>query len=683
MGVDRTFVYRLPPELAGSLRPGTRVEVPFRRRFLHGVVVGAVTRAPAGTLRSIRQVLDVEPALSDDLLAFTRWLANYYGAPWGEVLRAALPGSLVAPTGRRKTPASGADAAPSAAGAMSESPFDLSREQERALAHLESRIEAGAFRVVLVRGVTASGKTELYLQAAECALRMDGQVLVLVPEISLSVQLVDRFTSRLGERVAVLHSGLTDAERRRQWERVRSDRAPVVVGARSAIFAPLTRLRLIVVDEEHEAAYKQDEVPRYHARDSAIMRGRMQGAVVVLGSATPSLESTYNAGRGRYDEVRLEARVDGRRLPEVVIADLRLASSAEPPSPGAEPSSPGSEPARRPRRSVPVTVLSPLLRQALAGVLDRKEQAILLVHRRGHSSFIQCTECGMVPRCPSCEVALTYHAVGYLLRCHHCNRREPAPSRCPKCDGTRFWYGGVGTQRVEAEVLREFPAARILRMDLDSTRRRGAHRQMIQAFAGGGADILVGTQMVAKGLDFPAVSLVGVVSADTVLNLPDFRAGERFFQLLAQAAGRAGRGRLEGQVIIQTYLAEHPAVAAAVTHDYAAFAAAALAERQEIGYPPYGVMARFHIDGPEEEPVVAVADRVQAALTPGSDILVLGPAPLPLPRLRGRLRWHLTLLGSRRVRVHGQARQALARVTRSGIPSRVRLQLDIDPLHLL
>jgi primosomal protein N' (replication factor Y) len=583
----------------------------------------------------------------------------------------------------------------------------LTGEQSSAVAHLASRLAERAFRVVLLRGVTASGKTEVYLRAAEIALRAGGQVLVLVPEIGLSVQLVDRFIGRLGPQVAVLHSALTAAERRRQWEGVRAGEMPVVVGARSAIFAPLVRPALIIVDEEHEGAYKQDEVPRYHARDAAVVRGRMSRAVVVLGSATPSLESAYNAARSRYDLVTLEERVDSRPLPRVAIADLcafkeeersrRLAErkaawarrpgpEAGTPSPaaGSPETAPLSPEPPVPAPPTPVRNLSPLLRDALARVLERGEQAILLVYRRGHSSFVQCTDCGAVARCPSCSVALTYHAVGLLLRCHHCNWRRRAPDRCPSCDGSRFWYGGVGTQRVEVEIHREFPSARILRMDLDSTRRRGAHRTMIEAFAAREADILLGTQMVAKGLDFPEVSLVGVVSADTLLNLPDFRSGERSFQLLTQVAGRAGRGPIGGEVIIQTFVPAHPSVVAAAAHDYEAFYAAAIAEREELAYPPLGAMARFHLDGPDEEQVVTAADAVCAAIgATGPDISLLGPAPLPLRRLRGRERWHVTLLGRERSRVHTAARRAYERLVAAGLPAPVRLQLDIDPVHLL
>jgi primosomal protein N' (replication factor Y) len=556
-------------------------------------------------------------------------------------------------------------------------------EQAQAIARIADRIATADFHVLLLHGVTASGKTEVYLRSAEAALAQGGTALVLVPEIGLSIQLLDRFQARLGERVAILHSALSDLERRREWERVRSGAATVVVGARSAIFAPLERLRLIVVDEEHESAYKQDEVPRYHARDAAVMRGHLSSAVVLLGSATPSLESAYNAARGRYELVELKSRVDGRVLPQVVLADQRRAPDAAPDT-RVVASGAVVAGAAIASRAIPATppTLSPLLRDALAETLVRGEQAILLVHRRGHSSFVQCTDCGAVERCPHCAVALTYHSAGFNLRCHHCGLRRPAPARCPSCDGTRFWYGGIGTQRVDHEVAREFPSARRLRMDLDSTRRRGAQREMIAAFAGRTADILIGTQMVAKGLDFPGVSLVGVVSADTLLNLPDFRAGERAFQLLTQVAGRAGRGETGGRVIFQTYLPEHPSVQAAAQHDYATFYASAIAEREELAYPPCGAMARIHIDGPDEARVGEVADRLGAGLKSTAELTVLGPAPLPLRRLRGRERWHVTLLGRSRTRVHTEAKRLVRRAA-TGLPHGVRIQLDLDPVHLL
>ena len=693
VGVDRTFVYRVPPELATEVGPGSWVEVEVRGRRLHGVVVGAAARPPArAAVRPIRALIDPagRPGLPSDLLRFTRWLADYYAAPLGTVLRAALP-SAVAPRRKRKSKAAAeAEAEPETAAlpelALSQANLvpapEPTAEQARAVARIADRIGSGDFHVLLLHGVTASGKTEVYLRAAEAALAAGGTALVLVPEIGLSIQLLDRFQARLGERVAILHSGLSDLERRREWERVRSGAAEVVVGARSAIFAPLERLRLVVVDEEHEAAYKQDEVPRYHARDAAVMRGHLSSAVVVLGSATPSLESAYNAARGRYERVELTTRVDGRVLPHVILADQRRPPDAAPDPRVVPAAAPAAGPGAS--RAIPATppTLSPLLRDALAETLARGEQAILLVHRRGHSSFVQCTDCGHVERCPHCAVALTYHTAGFILRCHHCDLRRPAPARCPDCDGARFWFGGIGTQRVDHEVAREFPAARRLRMDLDSTRRRGAQREMIAAFAERAADVLIGTQMVAKGLDFPGVSLVGVVSADTLLNLPDFRAGERAFQLLTQVAGRAGRGDTGGLVIFQTYLPEHASVQAAAQHDFATFYAAAIAEREELHYPPCGAMARIHIDGPDEAGVNEVADHIGAGLKSTAELTVLGPAPLPLRRLRGRERWHVTLLGRSRTRVHAEAKRLVRRAA-AGLPHGVRVQLDLDPVHLL
>jgi primosomal protein N' (replication factor Y) len=480
-----------------------------------------------------------------------------------------------------------------------------------------------------------------------------------------------------------------------------------------------------------------------------VQRARLNQALAVLGSATPSLESAHNAEVGRYERVRLRERVDARPLATIELADLRQLDDArraeldaerrrrrdqkrrarlwerharlerafgrdpgerpksamplEEPStagaPGSDATSgtdaarasaptptPTSDQAQRPAPPEPDHVSPPLL-AALEEVVTRDEQAILLVGRRGFSTFVQCTECGQVSRCPSCEVALVYHAAGHQVRCHHCGLRQKAAERCPLCDGSRFWHGGVGTQRVEAELRRRLPAARVLRMDLDTTRRAGSHRKIVGAFAAREADVLLGTQMVAKGLHFPEVTLVGVVSADSQLNLPDFRAGERTFQLLTQVAGRAGRGRAPGRVIIQTRIPDHPAIVAALAQDASVFYEQAIEERRELGYPPLGVMARFLIEGSYEEDVVQVGDRLverlAAAGATSASLQVMGPAPLPLARLRRRHRWHVTVLGPSRPAVHAPAREALADAQVAGLPARVRLHLDIDPVHLL
>jgi primosomal protein N' (replication factor Y) len=633
-----------------------------------------------------------------------------------------------------------------AAGAPGRSPpvrLELTAEQRQACDRLLERLAAPRFGAVLLEGVTASGKTEIYMRAAERAIVDDGQALVLVPEISISVQLLDCFEHRFGARVRIYHSELSDTQRRATWKAVQDGDCRILVGARSALFGPFRSLRLVVVDEEHETAYKQNEQPRYHARDAAVQRARLNEALVVLGSATPSLESAHNAEVGRYEHVRLGARVDARPLATIELADLRVLDGARRAELDAErrrrrdqvrrarlwerfarlERSLGRDPGERPENTMPLEErpvgpppsgtdtgvppgaraatgdgdqrpapaepdhISPRLLAALEEVVGRREQAILLVGRRGFSTFVQCTECGQVSRCPSCEVALVYHAAGHQVRCHHCGLRQAAAERCPLCEGTRFWHGGVGTQRVEAELRRRLPDARVLRMDLDTTRRAGSHRRIVSAFADRQADVLLGTQMVAKGLHFPEVTLVGVVSADSQLNLPDFRAGERTFQLLTQVAGRAGRGRIPGRVIIQSRIPDHPAIVAALAQDFAIFYRQAIEERRELGYPPLGVMARFLIEGSYEEDVVQVGDRLVELLgTSGAasaSLQVMGPAPLPLARLRRRHRWHVTLLGPSRPIVHGPARQALGDAQAAGLPARVRLHLDIDPVHLL
>ena len=735
VGVDRTFAYGVPSELDAQVRLGVQVDVPFRRRKLRGVVVALDAVRPKGGVRSISAVSDPDVALTPEMLEFTRWLADYYGAVWGEVARTALPTYLGRKARKKKTDV--VEVASEVPEPRAVAP-DLTAEQTVAVDAIGARLDAAAFAVVALHGVTASGKTEVYMRAAERVLRSDeGQVLMLVPEISISVQLLDAFRARFGDGVSIFHSDLTEARRRDSWQGVRGGSCRILVGARSALFAPFQSLRLVVVDEEHEAAYKQSEQPRYHARDAAVMRARMNDAVCVLGSATPSLETAHNAAKGRYELVRMPSRVDGRRLATVEIADMRVwreerraeidarrrerrlvwqreraqrimegrQATIDAPKPSqSEASDASSTETRAPEE---VDAVSPALMQALEGAMDRGEQAILLVGRRGHSTFSQCTGCGQAATCRLCDVSLVYHAVDRTLRCHHCGRCERAPERCPDCHGEEFWFGGVGTQRVEAELKRRIPAARVLRMDLDSTRQSGSHRKIVERFAGGDADVLLGTQMVAKGLHFPRVSLVGVVSADVQLNLPDFRAGERTFQLLTQVAGRAGRGDVPGRVVIQTYLPEHPAIQAAEAQDFDLFYEHELGERRELGYPPIGSMARFLIDGPAEDDVLAVADRLAARAfaasrrmttpapapplvgdgepehLPPPALTVIGPAPLPLARLRGRFRWHLTLLGGTRTGLQRLASAFLAEERSAGLPAKIRLYLDMDPIHLL
>jgi primosomal protein N' (replication factor Y) len=444
----------------------------------------------------------------------------------------------------------------------------LNADQQRALDLINRATHSNQHRTVLLHGITGSGKTEVYIRAIQEVVSFGRQAIVLVPEISLTPQTKLRFRERFAD-VAVLHSHLTDSERHWHWQRIAEGRVQVVVGARSAIFAPTPQLGLIIMDEEHESSFKQDSTPRYHARDVAIERARDEGVPLVLGSATPSLESFLRAERGEYELAKLPNRVEGRPLPEVVTVDLRV-DFVDKLSRGA---------------------LSRQLAMAMNQALGQGGQVILLLNRRGFSTHIQCPACGMVLNCPHCEIALTHHVAEQIALCHYCDYQVPAPQKCPECTFPGIRYNGFGTQKLEHEVRARFPKYRCLRMDTDSMQSHGSHEKALDQFRAGEVQILLGTQMIAKGLDFPNVNLVGVVNADTALHLPDFRAAERTFQLLVQVAGRTGRGPKGGRVLIQTFNPDHPAVQAAVRHDYAAFATGELPIREALGYPPYGAMA--------------------------------------------------------------------------------------------
>ncbi len=442
------------------------------------------------------------------------------------------------------------------------SPWTLTDDQAATLARIEPALDAGGFAPFLIQGVTGSGKTEVYLSAIERVVARDREAIVLVPEISLTPQTIRRFRRRFA-RVAVLHSHLSDAERHRHWQSIASGEIEVVVGVRSAIFAPARKLGLIVIDEEHESTFKQETTPRYHARDVAVKRAQMEGIPILLGSATPSLETWRNAQRGRYTRLSMPARVGGRPMPGVEIIDLR-------------------------HDKAPVGGLSESLRQAMLRALQEGGQVILLLNRRGFHTFVICPKCGNVVKCHACDVAATYHKSRHVLICHTCDAERACPPACPSCRATGLHYGGIGTERLEREILTAFPEYASRRMDSDTMRTPGSHEQVLAAFRAGDVQILLGTQMIAKGLDFPNVTLVGVVNADTALHLPDFRAAERTFQLVAQVAGRTGRGSRPGRVLVQTYAPEHPAIRAAMQHDYEAFVASELPEREKYGVPPFG-----------------------------------------------------------------------------------------------
>jgi len=515
---------------------------------------------------------------------------------------------------------------------------------------------------VLLFGVTGSGKTEVYLQAIAHALQRGLGAIVLVPEIALTPQTVQRFASRFGARIAVLHSALSDGERYDEWHRIRNGEAVVVVGPRSAVFAPVRNLGLIVVDEEHEPSYKQDEAPRYNARDAAVMRGWMERCAVVLGSATPAMESWLNVEKGKYVVAHLTRRVAGRPMPRVNIVDMRVETA----------------------KAGHVQIFSGVLLEALKLRLERGEQSILFLNRRGYATSLVCPKCGAVAECPSCSVAYTYHQADTCLRCHICGGWRPVPETCPGCGDPAFKFTGFGTQRVEIALKRCFPQAQVLRMDADVTARKNSHDELLAVFKSGRADILIGTQMIAKGLDFPNVTLVGVLAADASLHMPDFRAAERTYQLLAQVSGRAGRAELPGEVYVQTFSPDHPAVRAAASDEgFAPFAAAELAERRAGGYPPYTHLACVTFKGPDEAKVRFVAESVERGLRralAGTNVLLSEACPAPLAKAKDHYRYQLLL---RAPTARAITRPLCALLAKTRLAPDVALAIDVDALSLM
>jgi primosomal protein N' (replication factor Y) len=744
----RTLTFDASAETRHPVVPGSRLLVAVRGRRVIGICTGptpmnAPSRAPekAASIKPILDVLDPEPVFLPDMLEVGGWLADYYVAPVGMVLRAALPVALG--SAKRTDPAvktrriltiakelptlterdaafkrapqqralydlldslGGSAAADHVLAVLGCAPATVTAMAKRGYIRVE---QAGVMRdpfrgagagsappptptptqadaiatligsasgsVTLLHGITGSGKTLVYLELLREVVERRGRTaIVLVPEIALTPQTVDRFRGVFGDKVAVLHSALSDGERYDAWRALRSGEKRIAVGARSAVFAPLPDLGAVIVDEEHEASYKQGESPRYHARDVAIVRARAAGAVCVLGSATPSLETWHNVLEGKYAKISMPERVGGGALPEVEIIDLRESTRV------------AASPADRNLRGV----LSEALERAIAARLKRSEQSIVLLNRRGYSAFVQCSACEWVSACPRCSISLTYHRVPERLVCHYCQHTESPHDTCPNCGAITLRQRGLGTQQVERVLGERFPSARIARMDVDTTTGKWAHAEILDRVGRGEVDILLGTQMIAKGLDFPNVTLVGVVDADVGINLPDFRASERTFQLVSQVAGRAGRGPKGGEVIVQTRVPTHHALTCAVTHDFEAFVREELPARESPAYPPTVRLANVVISGTNEQ---ATADLALAAAqwfatalasVPPQVVEVIGPAPCAVDRIKDRWRWHLVL---RAWKPAALTRVARAFLTRFDVPSRagLRVTFDRDPVSLL
>lgn len=596
-------------------------------------------------IKAIQAIPEDLPLWSPGHWELALWLKEFYYASWHSVLTALVPGPVIQAL-RKGTQSKKEFSVPAV---MSQAPPELTQEQSKVWGQLAPAISQGG--TFLLHGVTGSGKTELYLRAAESALEQGRQVLVLVPEVSLTPQAQSRYRARLGDSVCILHSGLTGAQRRSQWWRIRKGEAQVVVGTRSAVFAPLERLGLIIVDEEHDSSYKQSNDLRYHARQVAAWLSRRLKATLLLGSATPSLESYALARGGQYHLLSLPNRVHQRPLPPIRVCK---------------------------GFGLPSAVLA-----ALEERRQRGEQSVVLLNRRGFSKYLLCHHCGWVPECSNCSISLTFHKRDHSLRCHYCGLQRAAPGVCTECGGSHLDYPGSGTERVEADLALRLPQLRVTRLDRDTVGGRSqVFEQTFAAFESGEFDCLLGTQMVAKGLDFPAVSLVVVLEADTGLHLPDFRAGERTFALLTQVAGRAGRGETPGEVLLVCRRPELPLFEMVANYQWESFVASELRMRQEVGYPPYRRMLRLLVSHTSAEAAEEGAERLSACLRPhlgGGKVEMVGPAPCPMEKLKGRYRWHILLKAG--------GVQDLQRAVRKSLPSYqardCRLSLDPDPLDLL
>ena len=648
--IDRTFQYKVPDSLKNVPEIGKRVLVPFRNFKKIGYIVSLETLPVVKDPKSIIDIIDEEPVFSKEMIKLSKWIKDTYFCSWGEVLDAMLPGGIkkgkVTMTPRIKEVENIVE---------KEKPHLANPEQAFVLDKMLKCIDKEVHNVFLLYGITGSGKTEIYLQAMEHVLAKGKGGVILVPEISLTPQTVERFIARFGDRVAVFHSRMLESVKFNEWKRIASGEAKIVVGPRSAVFSPLVNPGIFIIDEEHEPSYKQEDVPRYHARDVAIERAKLLGVPVILGSATPSLESYYKAVNGEYTLVELTERVLEKELPKVKLVDMRMDFDTR----------------------VGKRIISPVLSEILKKDIGKKQQALIFLNRRGFSTFALCQKCGFVLKCQKCDSPMVFHKEKELLICHYCNRRKGLVTICPSCKGDYLVYKGTGTERVEKEVNKIIPDAKVCRMDSDTMKKRGAHETILNDFKNHKIDVIVGTQMIAKGFDFPKVTLVGVISADANLNLPDFRAGERTFNLITQVAGRAGRGDLGGEVIVQTFSPEHYAVKFAAKHDYNSFYLKEIESRRELGFPPFKSLIQITLRSRNEELVIKNIEKLAShILNKVPEFDILGPAPAPIEKVRGHYRWNLLLKGDKREELVSTLKNAIKGYRKS---AGVIMAIDVDP----
>jgi primosomal protein N' (replication factor Y) (superfamily II helicase) len=669
LAARKTFTYKVPARLREKARLGQRAIVPLSGRLKTGFIVGFSSGDGQFDYKDIIDIPDMSPLVPEGLLKLLKWLSEYYIVPLGLVLAAAIApgveeGKPARPRKevREKMAASGLD----------EPHFHLTQPQKDALGTINA-VDSGTFVPFLLHGATGSGKTEVYLRAIKPVVEAGMGAVVLVPEISLTPQLVRRFSHRFGEKVAVLHSGLTPSQRRQEWHRIRQGEALVAVGARSAVFAPFERLGMVVVDEEHDASYKQEEGVRYNARDAAVMRAKLSGCPVILGSATPSLESYHNAVSGKYTLLNLPGRTAGRPMPKVTLVDLK------------EPVQDGSVNRQTVDQAHRGQLTEPLINAAKTR-LENGEQALFFLNRRGHSDFIICRDCGEVPKCGACSVSMTYHRQAREMRCHWCGAAYPAPTVCPKCGGDRIKYVGGGTEKLQRELERLFPDFKTSRIDKDSVAAGGGFVKLLDDVASGETKIVVGTQMVSKGHDMPGIGIVGVVLADYGLNQPDFRAAERTFQVVTQVAGRSGRGEVPGEVVVQTYRPEHYSLQCASRHDYKSFYDEEIVFRKELGLPPFSRLALVIVKGVKPEKAqdgAAAATGIFKKEARGKGVEVMGPAPAPVKRVRGKYRHFIMLRSKSHKKLHEVLEAGLKLIELNKAAPACKVEVDVDPQGMM
>ncbi|MDG6025208.1 MAG: primosomal protein N' [Candidatus Brocadia sp.] len=729
--LQKVFHYRAPPHLQENLKAGMRVRIPFGNKIMTGFCVGFTDTPCTDKIKDLISIIDKEPLIDDIMLKITQWLSSHYCCGWGEAISAVVPPVVRSKikekwnTFVRGTPHTLAfnqeamvqmkTRAPKQAKVLEillEHPDEISakevirisgckmpglrqlakkgfltlenklqdaantprnteqlqqhltltQEQQNAFDTICKRLEGPKPGILLLHGITGSGKTEIYLQSITKVLEQGRKAIYLVPEISLTPQTIQRIKARFN-KVAVLHSSLLGTVHQSQWNDIKEDKVDIVIGARSSIFAPLKNVGLIIIDEEHENTYKQENNPRYNARDIAILRATYDNAMVIMGTATPSLESYDQAIKGNYEKIVLSRRIGERQLPPVDIVDM------------------GEE--VRKRRGF--NIISQRLQYYMNQSLARKEQVILFLNRRGFAPYINCKRCGFVLKCQRCDIPMTFHKKLNTILCHYCHAETRPPESCPDCLASNINYRGFGTEKIEDEIRNKFPNYQIIRMDSDTMRVRDSHEKALTAFEQGEFQVLLGTQMIAKGLDFPNVTLVGVISADTILNLPDFRAGERTFQLISQVAGRTGRGTKGGRVVVQSYNPRHYSITYAAAHDYEGFAGKELEYRKQLHYPPFGNLARIilrspHEDKTKEKSVLVAGKLKEITRIPGNHLEILGPSPAPVTRINNLFRWHILLKAQNNSSIHN-ALQGIADMLK---PSKgVQTMVDVDPYMML